>query len=71
LHPNVHRNGTSNISFDSAYFSFLFPTSQDENEISKGANHFGNLLSSIDMFSFHFNGTFCKKENILSSSGKT
>jgi hypothetical protein len=57
--------------FDSSsLFSFLFLTSLDENELSRGVNPFGIFLSSRHINSL-FKGSFCKNAHILSSLEKT
>jgi hypothetical protein len=49
----------------------LFPTSLDENELSRGVKHLGNLSSSIEMISLGLNDSFYMKVKIPSSLIKT
>ena len=58
--------------FDSSSFWFsLFPTSLDENELSRGVKPLWILLYSMDIISLCLKGSFWMKAQMLSSLGKT
>jgi hypothetical protein len=81
--PNLMIFGDSNVPifkgmvsstflFDSSSLCVsLFPTSLDENELSRGVKPLGNLSSSIEMISLGLNGSFCMKAQIPLSFRKT
>jgi hypothetical protein len=72
LSPNVHRNGTSYLSFLFLLFVFLFISYITGWEWAfQRSQPLWKFLSSRDIISFLFKGSFCKKAHILSSSGKT
>jgi hypothetical protein len=70
--PRFNEMVSPTFLFDSSsLFVSLFPTSLDKNELSRGVKPLVNLSSSIDMIYLGLKGSFCMKEQMPSSLGKT